>query len=280
MCRWLAYSGSPLLMTQVLYTPVHSLIDQSLHARLGAETTNGDGFGLGWYDSTSVPGIFRSIEPAWNDLNLRELAGHLTSPLFFAHVRAAVGSPVQQSNCHPFRHGHWLFMHNGYIESFATIKRDLVLAIDPSLYPEIAGSADSEVLFYLALTFGLNDDPPGALARAIGLVEEFGHARGIRYPFQGCVATTDGETVWAVRYSSGGRSRSLFFSRDIRTVREECPGEDVLSMAPDDARLVVSEPLGDLPGAWLEIPEATYGVVNREEQRLMPFSPQPPSTAR
>ena len=67
MCRWLAYSGSPLLMTQVLYTPVHSLIDQSLHARLGAETTNGDGFGLGWYDSTSVPGVFRSIEArAWN----------------------------------------------------------------------------------------------------------------------------------------------------------------------------------------------------------------------
>ena len=173
-------------------------------------------------------------------------------------------------------------MHNGYIDSFATIKRDLVLTVDPSLYPEIQGSADSEVLFYLALTFGLTDDPPAALARAIGFVEECGHARGIRYPFQGCVATTDGETMWAFRYSSEGSSRSLFFSRDIRTVREELPGRGRLErgIAPDDARLVVSEPLGDLPGAWAQIPEATCGVVRREGQRLMPFSPQPPSNAR
>ena len=130
MCRWLAYTGSPVLLTQVLYTPVHSLIDQSLHSRLGAETTNGDGFGVGWYDSSSpVPGVFRSIEPAWNDQNLRELAGHIRSALFFAHIRAAIGSAVQQTNCHPFRHDRWLFMHNGFIDGFAKIKRDLVLDI-------------------------------------------------------------------------------------------------------------------------------------------------------
>ena len=83
MCRWLAYTGAPVLLTDVLYTPVHSLIDQSLHSRLGAETTNGDGFGVGWYDAAPAPGVFRSIEPAWNDQNLRELAGHVRSPLFF-----------------------------------------------------------------------------------------------------------------------------------------------------------------------------------------------------
>ena len=49
MCRWLAYSGSPILLTEVLYGGTHSLVDQSLHSRLGAETTNGDGFGVGWY---------------------------------------------------------------------------------------------------------------------------------------------------------------------------------------------------------------------------------------
>jgi predicted glutamine amidotransferase len=60
--------------------------------------------------------VFRSIEPAWNDQNLRELAGHIRSHLFFAHIRAAIGSAVQQANCHPFRHGRWLFMHNGFID--------------------------------------------------------------------------------------------------------------------------------------------------------------------
>ena len=139
MCRWLAYTGSPILLTDVLYTPAHSLIDQSLHSKLGAETTNGDGFGVGWYDAAPVPGVFRSTEPAWNDQNLRELSDHVTSPLFFAHIRAAIGSAVQQSNCHPFRYGRWLFMHNGFIDGFATIKRDLVLEIDESLFPRDQG---------------------------------------------------------------------------------------------------------------------------------------------
>ena len=139
MCRWLAYSGSPILMSEVLYGGTNSLVDQSLHSRLGAEPTNGDGFGVGWYGAPETPGVYRSIEPAWNDENLRELSGHISSPLFFTHIRAAIGSAVQQTNCHPFRHDHWLFMHNGYINEFGTIKRDLVLAVDPPLYPEIQG---------------------------------------------------------------------------------------------------------------------------------------------
>ena len=161
MCRWLAYSGSPILMKEALYGGENSLVDQSLHSRLGAEPTNGDGFGVGWYGEPSTPGVFHSIEPAWNDQNLREIAGHISSPLFFTHIRAAIGSAVQQTNCHPFRHDHWLFMHNGYINEFATIKRDLVLAVDPSLYPEIKGQADTEVLFYLAAHLRPRGRPAG-----------------------------------------------------------------------------------------------------------------------
>jgi len=280
MCRWLAYTGSPILLTDVLYTPVHSLIDQSLKSKLGAETTNGDGFGVGWYDTAPVPGIFRSIEPAWNDQNLRELAGHVTSPLFFAHIRAAIGSAVQQTNCHPFRHGRWLFMHNGFIDGFASIKRDLVLAVDESLFPDIKGGTDTEVLFFLALTFGLQDDAPEAVARAIGFVEACGRHRGIEYPFQGTVATTDGESLWAFRYSSEGKSRSLFFTRDVRALREEYPDREVLREVSGDTRLVVSEPVGTLPGAWVEMPEASYGMVGKEGDRLVPFAPKPPPKSR
>ena len=49
MCRWMAYSGDPILAEDLLFRPAHSLIDQSLHSRMGATTTNGDGFGVGWY---------------------------------------------------------------------------------------------------------------------------------------------------------------------------------------------------------------------------------------
>ena len=215
MCRWLAYSGSPILMKDVLYRGTNSLVDQSLHSRLGAEPTNGDGFGVGWYGAPDTPGMFHSTEPAWNDQNLRELAGHISSRLFFTHIRAAIGSAVQQTNCHPFRHDHWLFMHNGYINEFATIKRDLILAIDPSLYPQIQGQADTEVLFYLALTLGLEDDPPAAVEQAIGLVEAVAKPPRGAASVPGHVATTDGESIWAFRYSSEHDSRSLFYTTDV-----------------------------------------------------------------
>ena len=194
MCRWLAYSGSPVLIEELLYRPEHSLIDQTLHSRLGVDTTNGDGFGLGWYSPhTQTPAVFHSIEPAWNDRNLREVASHVESPLFLAHIRASTGTAVQQTNCHPFRHGRWLWVHNGLVRDFHRIKRDLALAVDESLYPQMEGSTDSEMLFYLALTFGLEDDPPAAVERMVGLVEEVGRRHGTEHPIQMTIGTTDGK---------------------------------------------------------------------------------------
>jgi predicted glutamine amidotransferase len=73
MCRWLAYCGTPVLLEQLIYQPKHSLIDQSLHSQLGAITTNGDGVDVGWYSERETPAVYRSIEPPWNDRNLREL---------------------------------------------------------------------------------------------------------------------------------------------------------------------------------------------------------------
>lgn len=268
MCRWLAYHGAPVLIHDALYTPQHSLIDQSLSSRLGAEPTNGDGVGIGWYGDEPTPAVFRSIEPAWNDQNLNEITGHVRSPLFFAHIRAAIGSPVQQTNCHPYRHQRWLFMHNGCINDFAKIKRDLVMAVDPSLYNEIKGSTDTEVLFYLALTLGLQDDPAEAVSRAIGVVEALGRERGIEYPFQGTIATSDGESLWAFRYSTEGKSRSLFVSRDVQTLRHLYPDREILQQLSDDARLILSEPIGDLPGAWVEVPESSWGVVGPNRQEI------------
>ena len=97
--------GSPIRLEELLVKRDRSLIDQSLHSRLGATTTNGDGFGVGWYDDTGTPRLYRSIHPAWNDRNLRELAAGISSPLFLAHIRASTGSAIQETNAHPFRHG-------------------------------------------------------------------------------------------------------------------------------------------------------------------------------
>ena len=274
MCRWLAYSGTPVPLEDLIYKPAHSLIDQSLHSRLGVETTNGDGFGMGWYGERENPALYKCTEPAWNDRNLRELAGSIRSGLIFAHIRASTGTPVQQTNCHPFRHGRWLWMHNGSIAHFAEVKRDLMLAIDPSLYLDIEGSTDSETFFYLALTFGLEHDPPAAVARAVGLIERTGRSRGIEHPIQMTVAISDGASVWAFRYSSMGRSRSLFYSTKVATLRDQYPENPMFHGLSDQTRLVVSEPLGDLAGAWNEVPESSYGVVHNGQDELKKFAPR------
>jgi predicted glutamine amidotransferase len=164
-------------------------------------------------------------------------------------------------------------MHNGLINDFYVVKRDLVLAIDPGLYPRIEGTTDSETLFHLALTFGLEEDPPGAVQQAIGRVESVGRERGVEYPFQGTIATTDGECVWAFRYSSEGKSRSLFFSTDVQTLREMYPENELLQGLSDESRLIVSEPLGELPGAWNEVPESSWGVIKPGQDEMHPFTP-------
>ena len=276
MCRWLAYSGSPVNLDDLLYKPENSLVVQGRHSRLGAETTNGDGFGIGWYGSLPTPGVYHSVQPVWHDRNLRELSVQAKASRVFAHIRAAIGSPVQETNCHPFRHGRWLWMHNGYLADFSRVKRSLVLAVDPGLYPEIEGSTDSEVFFHLALTFGLEKDPPTAVAAAVGFIETTGRQLGVEHPIQMTVATTDGVTSWAFRYSSEGKSRSLFHSADIATLRNQYPDNPMLEDLSDDARVVVSEPLGDLHGAWEEVPESTCVVTQDGSFELHPFSPAAP----
>jgi predicted glutamine amidotransferase len=277
MCRWLAYSGTSILLEELLYRPRFSLIDQSMHSREGVETTNGDGFGVGWYDAAAHDAtLFRGVGPAWGDVNLRELAGSVSSPLFLAHIRASTGTAVQQTNCHPFRYGDWMWVHNGAIREFARLKRELVLAIEPGLYPYVDGSTDSEVMFHLALTFGLRDDPVTAVERMVGYVESVGRAYGVPDPIQMTVGTTDGERVWAFRYSSEGRSRTLYVSTAISALRELYPDNPTFRQLSPETRIVVSEPLGELVGAWQPVPESSYGIVQKGADVLGDFHPRLP----
>ena len=273
----MAWLGQPVLVDELLFKTQHGIVDQSLHARMGAEPTNGDGFGLGWYGSGIGPGVYRSVAPAWSDPNLRELAAHVESPLFLAHVRAAIGSPVQQTNCHPFRHGSWLFVHNGYVADFDALRRDLVLAVAPELFPAMHGSTDTEVLFHLALTHGLEQDPVGALARTVGLVEQTARRRGAEVMVQGTFGVSDGQALWAVRYATEGPARSLFASAEADAIHALYPQDARLRRLGHDDRLIVSEPFSDLPGVWREIPQGTAVTVRHgdvfEEQ---PFRPRAP----
>jgi predicted glutamine amidotransferase len=275
MCRWMAWHGQPVLIEELLFKSQHGLIDQSLHSRMGAETTNGDGFGVGWYGTGDGPGVFHSIAPAWSDVNLRHLAGHIESPLFMAHVRATTGGIVQETNCHPFQHGNWLFVHNGLIADFHLIRRELLMAVDPGLFENVKGTTDSEVMFHLALTNGLEDDPVAALELTLGTVEALAEKHGIPDVIQASIGVSDGERLWAVRYATSGFARTLFKSADPDTVKALHPENTRIQRMLESDMIVVSEPFSDLPGAWIEIPEATALTVAADgthEQR--PFMPR------
>jgi glutamine amidotransferase len=276
----MAWHGQPLIMEELLFKTKHSLVDQSLHSQLGAETTNGDGFGVGWYGTGEGPGVYRSISPAWSDRNLRHLAAHIETPLFLAHVRATSGTAVQETNCHPFTHEGWLFVHNGLINEFPRVRRELMLALDAASFAAIEGSADSEVIFHLALGMGLQDDPIAALERALGYVEEVQRRNGIMPAVQASIGVSDGTRLWAVRWSSEGRSRTLFRSRDAETLRHLHPEDERVERLLDSDRVVVSEPISGMPGDWHEIEESTALTVSPGgEWETRPFAPSPPVAA-
>jgi predicted glutamine amidotransferase len=270
MCRWLAYMGPTISLDTLVMKPEHSLVAQSLNAQRNITAVNGDGFGIGWYGEDSCPGVFRDTAPAWHDENLRHLAAQIRSPLFLAHVRASSGSEVQRTNCHPFQYENWLFQHNGEIGGFDRVKRVLDQAIDPDLYPALRGSTDSERMFFLALSFGLREDPPSALQQMVGFVEKARSDAAIKEPAKMTIAVSDGERIFALRYSSYRDSQTLYHSRNIHALREV--GGECEEMSPD-AVIVLSEPLDDISEHWEEIPESALLVVEPGKIEAIPFEP-------
>jgi predicted glutamine amidotransferase len=278
MCRWLAYSGGPIALSELIFDTQHSIVDQSLAAHSSIQTTNGDGFGVGWYDQLEHPGMYKHTQPAWNDPNLRDLCTHTQSHMFIAHVRAATGTAIQESNCHPFRHDNWLFVHNGSIREAAKLRRELAFQLGEDLFSSISGTTDSELMFYLALHFGMDDDVYLGVARMAGFVEHVGEKLGIEHPLQMTLGIADGERLHAFRYSSEGKTRTLFYSKDIAAIRDLVSPDrrHHLDRVGDDARTIVSEPFSDLPEMWQEIPESTYLQIESGRVECRDFAPAPP----
>ena len=253
MCRWMAWHGQPLLIDELLFKSPHGIVDQSLHCPDGRRADERRRVRPRLVRRLRRPGRLPAASPRrGRDANLRELAEHVKSPLFLAHVRAAIGSPVQQTNCHPFRHGRWLFVHNGYLGGFHAVRRELMLAIDPQLFADVHGSTDTEVVFQLALTLRPEEDPMSALERTVGLIEAVAERHGVPDAVQATFGVSDGATLWAVRYATAGPARSLFASSDAETVRSPVPGQPALPAArprrPPDRLRAVLRPARPLAG--------------------------------
>lgn len=235
MCRLAAYIGAPLFLEELIAKPRHSLLHQALHAEEAKVVTNGDGFGLGWYGERQEPGVYRDATPAWGDDNLLALSQTLRSGLFFAHVRAATSGDNSRANCHPFRQGRHLFMHNGQIGGYGQLRRTLEGWLPDELYAERRGATDSELIFLLALArardgLALDAAVLAVLDDTVRLMAE----RGVRQPLRFAAVLADGERFWAFRLSTDDKPPSLY-------LRGCCSGT-----------IVASEPLGDDLGAELD----------------------------
>jgi len=256
MCRWIAYAGQPIYLESLVLTPEYSLIRQSLSAREG-NTTNGDGFGIGWYGELPEPGLFKDTLPAWNDENLKSVSQHIRAAMLFAHVRASTGTATSRGNCHPFAWRQWMFMHNGKIGGFDRVRRDLMLAVTPALFGEIRGTTDSELFFYLMATHGLTEDPARAFALAAGVVLECMARARVSEPFRMTAALTNGELILALRYASDGNPPTLYHGRS-----EDGAGT-----------LVLSEPIDDSAGRWHPVPPGHLLRVANGAVEVEPFQP-------
>jgi predicted glutamine amidotransferase len=242
MCRWAAYRGTPIPLEQIISAPGHSLVEQSQQATQAKTATNGDGFGVAWYGEHPEPGLYRDVLPAWSDCNLKSLARQIRSPLFLAHVRASTGGATSRDNCHPFVNGRWSFMHNGQIAGFEKIRRPMETALSDRLYQARHGTTDSELLFLLAIEFGLETDPAAAFGEAIRFALSEAARAGVRELVRFTAAFSDGETLHAIRYSNDDYAPTLYSAPTCN----------------NQGHCLVSEPFHDTDTKWHEIPAGSF----------------------
>lgn len=283
MCRFVIYKGtSPVQLSHLLTRPCHSIINQAFDSRLRLDSRrpmNGDGFGVGWYDSVydeelgCQPCIFTSVTPAWNNANLTRLAEKIKSPLVFAHVRATTEGSLSLDNCHPFVYGKLMFMHNGSIGEFQRLKRKLQSTIPDFAFNAVHGNTDSEWAFALFLSQlpdpGANSFTPDILRKAmlatIATLNEFAEQAGINEPSLMNFCVTDGESVVATRYVSSrtDEAASLWFSSGTTFNQYSDGGHYKMSKADkrENIIMIASEPLTFERADWMEIRTNTMAII-------------------
>ena len=262
MCRYAAYLGPELLLSELVYDPTNSLVHQATEAMQSLARINADGFGVGWYAPTisPEPAIFKDTSPVWNNRNLGSIAGKIQSGCIFGHIRRANSyDPVTRENCHPFDRGRLLWMHNGDIPGRARLTRNVTSLADDVLLAKIRGNTDSEMAFTVFLTQLVDplvrNPSAGEMAEAmtgtIELLTTWHREAATNEPLETNFCVTDGESLVAARYALSDKPKpSLFwYEGDDRSGRRRV--------------LIASEPL-TMGKEWHQVPESNLVVVDTD----------------
>ncbi|MEX2234051.1 MAG: class II glutamine amidotransferase [Cyclobacteriaceae bacterium] len=273
MCRLLAYMGTPIIVDKLLYQPKNSLVNQSINAKEIEEPLNGDGFGIGWYvpELHEEPVTFVSVNPAWSNRNLRNLAPKIQTECFIAHVRAASVGEVSESNCHPFQYKNMLMMHNGGVENFSRIKRKIREPLSDELYNWIKGQTDSEHLFACLLnhlftgseTTATPETVMDAFEKTFEDLKKMMKDCDIQDPAYLNMVVTNGKFFVGTRYTTNPTEEplTLYHSEGGRYVVEDGISFMVAPEDDDHAVLIVSEKLTE-EKHWTAIPKNHFVIVD------------------
>ncbi|RDI79321.1 hypothetical protein Vi05172_g10711 [Venturia inaequalis] len=294
MCRWFAYISpeEPCLLSDVLLTPSNAISKQCSEHYLpkllphGEEKElddadkllqmrnsllNMDGLGIAWYTDAAQnymssvigprPAMYKSQQPPSNDFNFRSLCANTETKCVFAHIRATSGSVVTQVNSHPFVFGRHVFMHNGAISNFTTVRRDISHLLAYDAFSNVLGSTDSEHAAALYMTNLTNAGtretweqqyPLQAMLDALiktviqimTLQQKLGDKNA---PNSLNLCTTDGEKMVAIRFRNHASQQppSLYWSEFAgRTLNQKFPGQADGPAENPEASLVEGERIG------------------------------------
>jgi predicted glutamine amidotransferase len=145
MCRLYGITGNqPARVECALVEAQNALLQQSILDSRGI--ANPDGWGVGIYEQ-GAPAVFKSARAAAHDTEFRDTAGRVVSRNVIAHIRAATVGSSGLDNTHPFRHGPWLFAHNGTLAGWDRLEPQLEAEIPDHLLRQRRGETDSELMF-------------------------------------------------------------------------------------------------------------------------------------
>lgn len=154
MCRHVAYLGAPIALEALVFATPTALAGQARSPRFQPGIVdNPHGYGVGWYDEDGALHRHRSTTAIWEDPDLQDLAGGTRAGAFVVAARLAPpGLPIEESANAPFTDGRWLFSLNGIVLGWHDgLGVELRSQVSATRARGIEGSADSEVLFALAL---------------------------------------------------------------------------------------------------------------------------------
>lgn len=294
MCRVFAYLGDPVTLDGPLFTADNSLVKQTVSARL-MSLLNIGGFGVAAWNADSAepdrPYYYKTPAVPVFDRNLKALAEKVQATAAISHVRGVIYDPsetVGPQNLHPFRFpgAKVLLAQNGDLYDFGKMRYELLEHVPPEIARNIEGTTDTEWVY--ALVLSQLDDPWGpagaeqlatAASRAIEILRGIRDRLGLHTQSPVNLVISDGDSLVATRFcfdygwypdddSFFAGEREFDFTTLWYTIGERFDEDERgWSMRFGDrsaAAVVASEPIGDDPTDWFEVPEYSMLVIERD----------------